>query len=154
MDSHSYSQPSLSPTDYFNGLELTTPVQPGSGPRSYKSRKYRPCDFCRARQVACKIDIAPPCQLCSSHGRQCTFLERPKKKRRPNASSSNGENGMSGGSGSSTSSWAHVVARSLWLTRNACSPDSAAVRCIWDPAEPRLPCTIQQRPFLQWHEWS
>jgi hypothetical protein len=84
MDPHnSFPQPSLSPTDLFNGLELsTTPVQPG--PRSYKSRKYRPCDFCRARQVACKIESAPPCLLCSSHGRQCTFVERPKKKRRPN----------------------------------------------------------------------
>ena len=89
---HSFQQvqqPSLSPTDFFNGLDLTPPVQPG--PRSYKSRKYRPCDFCRARQVACKIDITPPCQLCASHGRQCTFVERPKKKRRPNASISNGD---------------------------------------------------------------
>lgn len=80
-----FAQRSLSPIDFFNGLELTPPVP---GPRLYKSRKYRPCDFCRARQVACKIDITPPCQLCSSHGRQCTFVERPKKKRRPNANSS------------------------------------------------------------------
>ncbi|RDW71375.1 hypothetical protein BP6252_07938 [Coleophoma cylindrospora] len=83
---------SQSPTDFFNGLDLAAPpIQPG--PRSYKSRKYRPCDFCRARQVACKIDIAPPCQLCASHGRGCTFVERPKKKRRPNASID--ENGAS-----------------------------------------------------------
>ncbi|CAG8979968.1 hypothetical protein HYALB_00010736 [Hymenoscyphus albidus] len=94
---HSHALPSLSPTDIFNGLELatlmttTTSVQPG--PRLYKSRKYRPCDFCRARQVACKINNSPPCQLCSSHGRECTFVERPKKKRRPNA-----PNGESSGS--------------------------------------------------------
>jgi hypothetical protein len=94
---HNFQQPSLSPTDFFNGLELTPPVQPG--PRSYKSRKYRPCDFCRARQVACKIDITPPCQLCSSHGRQCTFVERPKKKRRPNASIGNGDSNGAGNSG-------------------------------------------------------
>lgn len=92
MDPHSFAQPSLSPTDLFNGLELTTPVQPG--PRSYKSRKYRPCDFCRARQVACKIESAPPCLLCSSHGRQCTFVERPKKKRRPNVLTGNGDAGV------------------------------------------------------------
>jgi hypothetical protein len=96
MDSH-YAQASLSPTDFFNGLELTPQVQPG--PRSYKSRKYRPCDFCRARQVACKIDVAPPCQLCAAHGRGCTFVERPKKKRRPNASVSNGEPNGQGASG-------------------------------------------------------
>ncbi|KAI9742412.1 MAG: hypothetical protein M1818_003945 [Claussenomyces sp. TS43310] len=76
----------LSPSDFFNAVELppTPVVQPG--PRNYKSRKYRPCDFCRARQVACKIDVSPPCQLCTNHGRECTFVERPKKKRRPNAS--------------------------------------------------------------------
>jgi hypothetical protein len=95
--SHNFALPSLSPTEFFNSLELqpaSANIQPG--PRSYKSRKYRPCDFCRARQVACKIDITPPCQLCSSHGRECTFVERPKKKRRPNAA--NGEaNGSVGG---------------------------------------------------------
>lgn len=75
-------------------LELPPPAQapntmqqPGPGPRNYKSRKYRPCDFCRARQVACKIEIAPPCQLCQSHRRECTFVEQPKKKRRPPAES-------------------------------------------------------------------
>jgi hypothetical protein len=105
MDSsHNFAQPSLSPTDFFNGLELTPAIQPG--PRSYKSRKYRPCDFCRARQVACKIDITPPCQLCSSHGRQCTFVERPKKKRRPNAS--NGEGSGSGTSGTSCRDGANI----------------------------------------------
>jgi hypothetical protein len=97
-----YSQPSLSPTDFFNGLELTPSVSVQPGPRSYKSRKYRPCDFCRARQVACKIDSCPPCQLCASHGRSCTFVERPKKKRRPNVSTSNTEPGGAGTIGTST----------------------------------------------------
>jgi hypothetical protein len=59
-----------------------------NGPRLCKSRKYRPCDFCRQRQMACKIPIKPPCELCSSHARQCTFVEEPRKKRRPNASNS------------------------------------------------------------------
>ncbi|RAL61578.1 hypothetical protein DID88_009617 [Monilinia fructigena] len=56
MDPHDF-QTSITSNDYFNssGLELTIP-QPlnnpiQSGPRSYKSRKYRPCDFCRARQT-------------------------------------------------------------------------------------------------------
>ncbi|EPE36642.1 Zn2/Cys6 DNA-binding protein [Glarea lozoyensis ATCC 20868] len=96
--SHNFALPSLSPTDFFNGLELqpaSANIQPG--PRSYKSRKYRPCDFCRARQVACKIDITPPCQLCASHGRECTFVERPKKKRRPNATNGEGSASVAGG---------------------------------------------------------
>lgn len=95
MDSHSFHPPSLSPSGFFTGLDPPPPVQPG--PRSYKSRKYRPCDFCRARQVACKIDSAPPCQLCSSHGRECTFVERPKKKRRPNGPASTVDSSGSGG---------------------------------------------------------
>lgn len=109
-----FSQASLSPGDYYHGglspqaqgssaampggvkLELPPAAQapttmqqpgPGPGPRNYKSRKYRPCDFCRARQVACKIEVAPPCQLCQSHRRECTFVEQPKKKRRPPAES-------------------------------------------------------------------
>jgi hypothetical protein len=57
-----------------------------------KSRKERPCDFCRRRQVSCKIDVAPPCQLCLNHGRACTFVERPKQKRRPNNSVGDGRN--------------------------------------------------------------
>lgn len=104
-----FSHASLSPTDFYHGhipsgqalsvASVGLPHQqapviepggpgpgrgPGPGPRNYKSRKYRPCDFCRARQVACKIEVAPPCQLCQSHGRECTFVEQPKKKRRPN----------------------------------------------------------------------
>ncbi len=54
-----------------------------AGPRAYKSRKNRPCDFCRTRKAACKIAAAPPCALCQSYGRDCTFLERPQKRKRP-----------------------------------------------------------------------
>ena len=112
-NSHNYAaaqNSSISPTDYYGGLELTslpaaatTTAQPIPGPRSYKSRKYRPCDFCRARQVACKIDSSPPCSLCSSHSKQCTFVERPEKKRRPNAE--NGDTSGHGNSGESALGW-------------------------------------------------
>lgn len=93
---HPYPHPQPGLTASHGGnVELPPPQQapvaqlgpgpgPGPGPRNYKSRKYRPCDFCRARQVACKIEVSPPCQLCQSHGRECTFVERPKKKKRPN----------------------------------------------------------------------
>ncbi|CAD6443354.1 dc53a095-2b7b-4dbf-9dd2-19702487e18e [Sclerotinia trifoliorum] len=98
MDPHGFHASNAS-NDYFNGdgLELQLPQQQlnnhpiQSGPRSYKSRKYRPCDFCRARQVRCSISSAPPCQLCTSHGKSCTFVDRPKKKRRPNTATDNGD---------------------------------------------------------------
>lgn len=57
------------------------PIAPG--PRPYKSRKNRPCDFCRARKAACKIEVSAPCTLCESYGRQCTFLNRPQERKRP-----------------------------------------------------------------------
>jgi hypothetical protein len=80
----SFDQAGLSASNFFNGLGLSPQPALQIGPRKYKSRKERPCDFCRRRQVSCKIDVAPPCQLCQNHGRECTFVERPKKKRRPN----------------------------------------------------------------------
>jgi hypothetical protein len=88
----SFDQAGLSPSTYFNGLGLSPQPVLQLGPRKYKSRKERPCDFCRRRQVSCKIDVAPPCQLCQNHGRECTFVERPKKKRRPNNSAGDGRN--------------------------------------------------------------
>lgn len=82
----SFDPAHLSSSTFFNGLGLSPQPVLQLGPRKYKSRKERPCDFCRRRQVSCKIDVAPPCQLCQNHGRECTFVERPKKKRRPNNS--------------------------------------------------------------------
>ncbi len=59
-----FGQSPLSPSDFFNGLDIAPPPPSQAhpphnphpqpilpGPRNYKSRKYRPCDFCRARQV-------------------------------------------------------------------------------------------------------
>lgn len=53
------------------------------GSRQYKSRRNRPCDFCRSRKVACSIEAQPPCGLCRSKGRQCTFVNGPGFRRRP-----------------------------------------------------------------------
>ncbi|KAK1990903.1 fungal-specific transcription factor domain-containing protein [Colletotrichum falcatum] len=52
--------------------------------RRYMSKRQRPCDFCRSRKTACRIDPAPPCRLCALHGRECTFVESaaPRKRRR------------------------------------------------------------------------
>jgi hypothetical protein len=63
--------------------------QPGHGDaqdraRAYKSRNKRPCDFCRYKKAACHLDFKPPCELCVRYGKDCTFVESPAKRRRPN----------------------------------------------------------------------
>ncbi|KAL1652335.1 hypothetical protein SLS58_000462 [Diplodia intermedia] len=50
--------------------------------RPYKSRSRRPCDFCRYKRAACLLQAAPPCELCARHGKPCTFVENPAKRRR------------------------------------------------------------------------
>ena len=52
--------------------------------RAYKSRNKRPCDFCRYKKAACHLDADPPCELCIRYGKDCTFVESPAKRRRPN----------------------------------------------------------------------
>ncbi|KAE9567120.1 hypothetical protein CGMCC3_g16733 [Colletotrichum fructicola] len=51
-------------------------------PRRYMSKRQRPCDFCRARKTACRIDQSPPCRLCVLHGRECTFIEAAAPRKR------------------------------------------------------------------------
>lgn len=55
--------------------------------RAYKSRNKRPCDFCRYKKAACHLDNQPPCELCTRYNKECTFVESPAKRRRPNDSS-------------------------------------------------------------------
>ncbi|KAH9826589.1 Fungal specific transcription factor domain [Teratosphaeria destructans] len=57
--------------------------------RAYKSRNKRPCDFCRYKKAACHLDHAPPCELCIRYNKECTFVESPAKRRRPNEQSGN-----------------------------------------------------------------
>lgn len=52
--------------------------------RAYKSRNKRPCDFCRYKKAACHLEHAPPCELCIRYNKECTFVESPAKRRRPN----------------------------------------------------------------------
>ncbi|KAI4717057.1 hypothetical protein E4T48_06751 [Aureobasidium sp. EXF-10727] len=52
--------------------------------RAYKSRNKRPCDFCRYKKAACHLETKPPCELCLRYGKDCTFVESPVKRRRPN----------------------------------------------------------------------
>ncbi|KAJ5478878.1 hypothetical protein N7530_004387 [Penicillium desertorum] len=51
--------------------------------RRYMSKRNRACDFCRARKAACRIDRAPPCYLCTLHGKECTFLQPTSRPRQP-----------------------------------------------------------------------
>jgi hypothetical protein len=52
-----------------------SPREPNNEPRKYMSKSQRACDFCRFRKSACRsTDGGLSCQLCSSHGRQCTFV--------------------------------------------------------------------------------
>ena len=54
--------------------------------RQYKSRKQRPCDFCRKRKVCCIINGSLPCVRCEKlNGGNCTFNDGPIKKQRRNA---------------------------------------------------------------------
>ncbi|KAL7911524.1 fungal-specific transcription factor domain-containing protein [Trichoderma velutinum] len=53
--------------------EINTHMSTGS--RRYMSKRQRPCDFCRARKSACRIEGGPPCRMCLLHSRLCTFVE-------------------------------------------------------------------------------
>ncbi|KAK8081341.1 transcriptional regulatory [Apiospora saccharicola] len=67
--------------------------------RRYMSKKQRPCDYCRARKSACRLDRGPPCRLCQMSGRECTFLDRPATRRTPVAGSSGSPGARSDDSG-------------------------------------------------------
>ncbi|KAL6237497.1 hypothetical protein BDW75DRAFT_228682 [Aspergillus navahoensis] len=76
-------------------MATPSPVQPTSqgyasaSARSPRSRRHRPCDFCRFRKVACKISsVGWPCELCLAKQHACTFDEAPRKRRRPRTSMS------------------------------------------------------------------
>ncbi|KAJ5164402.1 uncharacterized protein N7500_006232 [Penicillium coprophilum] len=62
--------------------------------RRYMSKRDRACDSCRARKAACRIDRAPPCYLCTLHGKECTFLQpssRPRQNFTQTVSSRNSQ---------------------------------------------------------------
>ena len=62
------------------------PKEPSYEHRKYMSKSQRACDFCRSRKSACRsTDVGLSCRLCSSHGRQCTFVSGSSRasNRRP-----------------------------------------------------------------------
>lgn len=60
------------------------------GGRQYKSRRARPCDFCRGRKQACHMEHGPPCRLCQERQRTCTFVQAPGIRKRPVADPARG----------------------------------------------------------------
>lgn len=50
--------------------------------RNYRPRNPRSCDFCRARKTACRVEDDPPCATCKLMGRECTFAERARRRKR------------------------------------------------------------------------
>ncbi|EQB53428.1 hypothetical protein CGLO_06865 [Colletotrichum gloeosporioides Cg-14] len=53
-----------------------------AGAESFGNRNRHPCDFCRYKRAACLLPGPPPCELCRRHGKKCTFVEGPNKRRR------------------------------------------------------------------------
>jgi hypothetical protein len=51
--------------------------------RKYMSKRQRPCDFCRARKTACRIEGQLPCRLCALHNKPCTFVIAAQPRKRP-----------------------------------------------------------------------
>jgi hypothetical protein len=68
-----------------------------AGARRYMSKSQRPCDFCRSRRTACRIEDTPPCRQCRLHARACTFNEAsaPRKPRCQEQSRVTPPNGVS-----------------------------------------------------------
>lgn len=50
--------------------------------RQYRSRKQKPCDYCRQRKARCVRDIVGDCVLCSQRGIRCTFVSNPLTRHR------------------------------------------------------------------------
>ncbi|TPX17313.1 uncharacterized protein E0L32_012200 [Thyridium curvatum] len=82
----------LNPKRYNYFIELETADDAPRAPigddgrsmmRKYMSKRQRPCDFCRSRKSACRIEGQPPCRLCLLHGRDCTFVEAAKPRKKP-----------------------------------------------------------------------
>ncbi|KAF5723831.1 transcriptional regulatory [Fusarium mundagurra] len=70
--------------------------------RKYMSKRQRPCDFCRSRKTACRIESSPPCRLCQQSGRECTFVEAARpRKRQQTAETSPGYHDANDGNSSS-----------------------------------------------------
>jgi hypothetical protein len=85
----SFHQPPTAPPS-----ATLTPAQPADTTdraRAYKSRNKRPCDFCRYKKAACHLESHPPCELCIRYNKECTFVESPAKRRRPNENNPNKE---------------------------------------------------------------
>ncbi|EMC98539.1 hypothetical protein BAUCODRAFT_66783 [Baudoinia panamericana UAMH 10762] len=103
--------------------------------RAYKSRNKRPCDFCRYKKAACHLENKPPCELCIRYNKECTFLESPAKRRRPNHDS-DGSNNMAKGSHPHEP---HMNGSNMPLAFESYEPMSASTAHVDNLASHRLP---------------
>jgi hypothetical protein len=64
-------------------MNLPTNSADVTGGRRYRSKKQRPCDFCRARKSQCRIlNGSSACELCKRLDRTCTFVLQPLRRER------------------------------------------------------------------------
>ncbi|KAF5004709.1 hypothetical protein FDECE_8820 [Fusarium decemcellulare] len=49
--------------------------------RPYRSKRRRPCDVCRRRKTACRIESQPPCASCRDLRVECRFEGPPVRRR-------------------------------------------------------------------------
>ena len=55
--------------------------------------------YSRYKKAACHLDSQPPCELCIRYNKECTFVESPAKRRRPNENNSENGHGKSNSNG-------------------------------------------------------
>ena len=61
-----------------------------SSVRPHRSRKQKPCDYCRRRKVCCVRDLEGNCVLCTKRGIKCTFASEPLVRHHPSLSMQRG----------------------------------------------------------------
>ncbi|ANB15605.1 Dal81p [Sugiyamaella lignohabitans] len=57
--------------------------EPDKPIRPYRSRRQRPCDYCRHRKMRCEMVNGSVCTQCQQKNMKCTFLNQPLKRNRP-----------------------------------------------------------------------
>ncbi|KAJ6441441.1 putative transcriptional regulatory protein C25B8.11 [Purpureocillium lavendulum] len=99
--------------------------------RKYMSKRQRPCDFCRARKTACRIDGAPPCRTCQLHRHECTFVESTRPRKRPLIE---GRPGSDGGAGEGSTAAAETATSTIIE-----APDLSPTSDDYDSLRPHSP---------------
>jgi hypothetical protein len=79
----SVSSPILAQSTTSWQMNLHTNSADATAGRKYRSKKQRPCDFCRSRKSQCRIlNGSTGCELCKRLDRTCTFVLQPLRRER------------------------------------------------------------------------